>query len=188
MTGASDGGAAVPLGSLASRSPITSCSSRSPSGWPYWGGDAGARLPAPGPGVGAADQVLRHAVLINFAMGVVTGAATAAVFTALYPPGHGVQRPETVADHLERRLGQPDSGGNDRGRGDLCPVGPGLPGLELLGVPAAAGQAGQPARACPRVAAAGRRPREIPAGFFLSRRGWGPCSAPIVVGPHGGHP
>ncbi len=37
--------------------------------------------------------------------------------------------------------------------------------------------ASQPKRA-PRVAAAGRRPEKIPAGFFLRRRGWGPCSAP----------
>ena len=60
------------------------------------------------------------------------------------PAGDGVERARPVADHLERRLGAPDAAGNDRGRGDLRPAGAGLPGLELLGVPAAAGQA-QPA-------------------------------------------
>ena len=54
------------------------------------------------------------------------------------PPGHGVHRPGTVADHLGRRLSQPDPDRDDHRRSHLRPARAGLSGLELLGVPAAA--------------------------------------------------
>ena len=60
--------------------------------------------------------------------------------------GNGLHRPGSGADDLERRLGTSDPAGDDRRGGDLRSVGAGLPGLELLGVPAAAGQARGAAR------------------------------------------
>ncbi len=65
-------------------------------------------------------------------------AASAAVFTALFPQVIVSSGPGYLADRLERRLGEPDPGGDDGGGGDLRSVRAAVPGLELLGVPAAA--------------------------------------------------
>ena len=67
-------------------------------------------------------------------------------FHRALPPGDGLERSRPVADHLERGFGARDPARHDRGRGDLRAARAGLPGLDLLGLPAAADQARRAAR------------------------------------------
>ena len=115
--------------------------------WPAWrgAGRTGRRVRAGLPGVRGAGGAAPAGRRVRAERAGDRGGQRRRLHRAV-PPGGGLDRARAGADHLECRLRAPDPAGDDRGSRHLRPVRARLPGLELLGVPAAADPPGRPAQ------------------------------------------